>query len=161
MQFKSKSTMKQLYLIIVFFLLLIPFTKISSQELEVSPTFCCNSFFLNGEQIDKKEFNMLLEKDEQAYEIWKKSKTNEILAFTDLALAVGFAIWTINEIPKDDPNLVPAVGALVTSVVGILLMSKAKKNKQKAVNTFNQNINKTAFRVQPSSKGFGVTLSIN
>ncbi|MFK7814170.1 MAG: hypothetical protein AB8B59_16855 [Maribacter sp.] len=157
-----------------FFFFIIAFFCISnaqSQEITMFSSFTGYKYYEDDHEIDKKELQALLERNEETKAYWKKSKGQNIGAIIGLTAEFGFALWMTSELLNDDANLSgrdkaknalgPAIGVLGSGIVGGIFMYASSNSKKKAILAYNKQFDKkTTFRLVPTSNQNGLGLAL-
>ncbi|WP_420603796.1 hypothetical protein [Flagellimonas sp.] len=134
-------------------------TKLSAQEITIFPSFWGYQYYQDDKRITKKDLISLLEKNEESYSYWKKSKTTSTLAYISGVAELGFFAWQLNNQANDKDITGPFLGVLGSfgSFVTFALISNSQKKK--SILKYNEGLTKkTAFKLVPSRQGFGLAL---
>lgn len=146
-------------LVIVFIIAYISSFSVKAQEVTMFPGFWGYKYYQDDEQINKKQLESLLIKNDDIYLSWKKSKQFETLAIVAIGAETGFLVWELNNISNNKSPTGPLIGVLASGVVGIIFIYKSINLKKKAILKYNKNLEKaTTFKIRPSNKGIGIVL---
>jgi len=143
--------------IIVFTLFI---SQLNAQEISVFSGLWGSEYYQDSNRIDKEQLMSLLKTNPQALNLWKGSNTYKTLAYAAITVETGFAIWTVDRLRKKESSLGPTIGTLGSAMAVIVFAVIMNKKKKEAILRYNQGLDKkTAFRLEPSSHGFGIVLS--
>ncbi|SNY94717.1 hypothetical protein [Flagellimonas pacifica] len=135
------------------------YSKLGAQEITIFPSFWGYQYYQDDNRITKQDLISLLEKKEESYSYWKKSKTTSTLAYISGAAELGFFAWQMNNYSNDKNTTGPFLGVLGSfgSFLTFALISNSQKKK--AILKYNEGLSKkSVFRLAPSKQGFGLAL---
>lgn len=137
-------------------------SNVSAQEISIFSGFFGNTYYQDDKKITKSDLISFIEKDEKAYSSWKKSRTQQTIAYTMLATEVGFGIWGISEARRTgEVSTVATIGVLGSATLGIIFALRANNSRKKSVLTYNKGIDKkTTYRLVPTSSQHGIGLAL-
>ena len=137
--------------------------SMTAQEITVFPGMWNIEYYQDDKEITKKELKQLFAKNQEVQAYWKKSNTFSSLAYTAVAVEVGFGVWTLAELNNEDSSssLAPAIGTVGFGILAVIFLNSANKNAKKAILTYNKQFdNKTTFRLSPISNNDGLGIAI-
>lgn len=150
--------MKVMFFVLFFVFL---FSNIQGQELKVKPGFWSPRYFQDDNQLTKKEFENVLEKNNTALELWTKSKRQVNLWWTFAGVEGGFAVWFLSVNGNADKMLAPAIGMVSSFAIGSVFFFKSINSGKKAIRTYNERFDsRTAFKLVPTSNQNGLGLAL-
>ncbi len=146
------------------------FSDLIAQEITMFSSFSGNKYYQDDNEINKRDLQVLFDKNNEVSMYWKKSKAQELVAKIAIAAEMGFAVWMVLELSNDDVvvssdrsrnALGPALGTIGTGIVGGIFLYASINSKKKAILTYNKQFdNKTTVRLVPTldQKGLGLAL---
>lgn len=153
----------------MFLVLLIAFTSLSfsySQQIEIKKVFGENRFYQDGKRLYTKDVITLMENNQEALELMKKSRQNYNIAIPIAFGGGGLIGWNLGKlISGGKPNWVVAgIGAGLVGVT-IKLNSNVNKYSKQAVEIYNSSLNKdSSYRFHPEfnliSNEMGIGLAV-
>ncbi len=141
-----------------------------AQEITMFPSFLGNKYYQDDNEIKKRDLQILFDKNDEVALYWNKSKTQELVAKIAIVAEMGFVVWTLSELGKDNVasskerysnSLGPALGTIGAGIVGGIFLYSSINFKKKAILTYNKQFdNKTAVRLVPALNQNGLGLAL-
>lgn len=138
------------------------------QTLEMKKNFFGDVYLKDGERISKQELKSILEPNNTAYELYRKSRSTRTLGDI-IAFGGGFMIGiplgqSIANSP--DPNWTLGGVGLGISILGAVISKNGDKKAREAIEYYNSSKSSTsAYRFEPEFKiianGYGLGLSMD
>lgn len=139
----------------------------NSQTITIEKDFWEGTKFIqNEERITVAELSDVLESNTEAFELFKKAKTNGIIATIFSAAGgalIGYQIGTA--VGGGDPNWVLAGVGAGSIAISIPISINASKQVKQAIGIYNAQFNSTSYHFKPEFKmiantnGFGLSMN--
>lgn len=152
--------MKKILLVVIVAMICLFTDKINAQEITVFPGFWNLEYYKDDKKISKKQLASILEKDNEAFDLWNKSNNLNTFTWVSLAVETGFGVWTLQKLQKNENGVGPAIATLISAASVVIFASKANKKRREAILKYNQSLDskKITFKVEPSREGLGIVL---
>ncbi len=129
---------------------------IKAQEISVTSGMFKYSYEANGQELSKNELDALFKKNAEANTLWTKYKKHKTLSYIAVGATIGFSAWELSDGQLGNSGIAPPIGMLVSSIAGLICITKAEKELPKAINTYNNSHSqKTSFQLLPAKEGIG------
>ncbi len=148
--------MKLKTLTIYFLFISCSFQVLKAQEINVKPGLFKYNFIANGQELNKSELDALFMKNAETNTLWTKYKKHKTLSYIAVGATIGFSAWELSDGQLGNSGIAPPIGMLVSSIAGLICITKAEKELSKAINTYNNSLSqKTSFQLFPAKEGIG------
>lgn len=144
-------------------------SNLKAQEITMFPGFWGPEYYQDDRKVNKKDFESLLLKNEDAQLHWKKAKAQETVAGIATLAELGLLVWSYSELLDDrrpeseraKRALGPLIGSLGSLVIAAVYLTKANRSKKNAILTYNKQFDKKAsFYIAPIGNQNGLGLAL-
>lgn len=133
-----------------------------TQEITMFPGFWSPKYYQNSDQITSKEVGLLMQEVDFAHQLWRKSNTQNTVAWVALGAQLGFSVYTLSHLDSRRKSLNGLVGSLVCSAISIGYSFASQNTKRKAILSYNKFIkekhSQSLYQITPSKEGLGIAL---
>ncbi len=132
------------------------FQALKAQEISVTSGLFKYNYIANGQELNKSELDALFMKNAETNTLWTKYKKHKTLSYIAVGATIGFLAWELSDGQLGNSGIAPPIGMLVSSIAGLICITKAEKELPKAINTYsNSHSQKTSFQLLPAKEGIG------
>ena len=150
--------MKLSKLLLLFSLLTMAF-NLKGQEITMFPGFWSVKYYQDDTQISKQQVESLMLQDQEANQLWQKSKQQMTVGWLAFGVEVGFLVWQLNRAANNESQTGPLIGVLGSAAVAIGFGISANNSKKKAILKYNQNAEMGSINFGPTYNGMGLVIS--